>query len=222
MNIVIVGHGMVGQKFLECLAETDLAQARVTVLCEEPRAAYDRVHLSEFFAGKSAQDLSLVPPGFFERTGFQLRLAARAATINREARTVTTAEGELLPYDKLVLATGSSPFVPPLPGRDRADCFVYRTIEDLEAMQACGARSTSGVVVGGGLLGLECAKALRDMGLQTHVVEFAPRLMAVMPEKIPGRILSARSASKCFRARRCAGSSNVPSRWPPRWGSSRG
>jgi len=189
MNIVIVGHGMVGQKFLECLAETDLAQARVTVLCEEPRAAYDRVHLSEFFAGKSAQDLSLVPPGFFERTGFQLRLAARAATINREARTVTTAEGELLPYDKLVLATGSSPFVPPLPGRDRADCFVYRTIEDLEAMQACGARSTSGVVVGGGLLGLECAKALRDMGLQTHVVEFAPRLMAVQVDEGGGRVL---------------------------------
>jgi len=189
MNIVIVGHGMVGQKYLECLAETDLAQARVTVLCEEPRAAYDRVHLSEFFAGKSAQDLSLVPPGFFERTGFQLRLAARAATINREARTVTTAEGELLPYDKLVLATGSSPFVPPLPGRDRADCFVYRTIEDLEAMQACGARSTSGVVVGGGLLGLECAKALRDMGLQTHVVEFAPRLMAVQVDEGGGRVL---------------------------------
>ena len=179
MKIVVVGHGMVGHKFLESLAETGLQDAQVTVLCEEPRAAYDRVHLSEFFAGKSADDLSVVEPGFFERTGFSLRLAARAASIDRRAHTVTTADGEVLPYDKLVLATGSSPFVPPVPGRDRPHCFVYRTIEDLEAMKASGAKSKTGVVVGGGLLGLECAKALRDMGLDTHVVEFAPRLMAV-------------------------------------------
>ena len=178
MKIVVVGHGMVGHKFLESLAETGLQDAQVTVLCEEPRAAYDRVHLSEFFAGKSADDLSVVEPGFFERTGFSLRLAARAASIDRRAHTVTTADGEVLPYDKLVLATGSSPFVPPVPGRDRPHCFVYRTIEDLEAMKASGAKSKTGVVVGGGLLGLECAKALRDMGLDTHVVEFAPRLMA--------------------------------------------
>ncbi len=192
MNILIVGHGMVGHKFLESLADTNLPDVQVTVLCEEPRAAYDRVHLSEFFAGKSADDLSLVEAGFFERTGFGVRLAARAASIDRAAHTVTTAEGAVLPYDKLVLATGSSPFVPPLPGRDRADCFVYRTIDDLVAMKACGARSTSGVVVGGGLLGLECAKALRDMSLQTHVVEFAQRLMAVQVDDGGGRVLRRR------------------------------
>ena len=134
MKIIVVGHGMVGHKFLESLAESGLHSAQVTVLCEEPRPAYDRVHLSEFFAGKSAQDLSLVEPGFFERTGFSLRLAARAATIDRNARTVTLVDGQVLAYDKLVLATGSSPFVPPVPGHDRVDCFVYRTIEDLEAM----------------------------------------------------------------------------------------
>ncbi|WP_409415252.1 hypothetical protein, partial [Escherichia coli] len=75
--MVVVGHGMVGHKFLESLAESGLQGAEVTVLCEEPRPAYDRVHLSEFFSGKTAQDLSLVEPGFFERTGFDLRLAAR-------------------------------------------------------------------------------------------------------------------------------------------------
>ena len=189
MKIIVVGHGMVGHKFLESLAEAGLHSAQVTVLCEEPRPAYDRVHLSEFFAGKSAQDLSLVEPGFFERTGFSLRLAARAATIDRNARTVTLVDGQVLAYDKLVLATGSSPFVPPVPGHDRVDCFVYRTIEDLEAMTECGARARSGVVVGGGLLGLECAKALRDLGLQTHVVEFAPRLMAVQVDEGGGRVL---------------------------------
>lgn len=174
MKIVLVGHGMVGHKFLESLSETGMTDVEVTVLCEEPRPAYDRVHLSEFFSGKSAEDLSLVEPGFFERTGFTLRLAARAASVDRIAHTVTTLDGEVLPYDKLVLATGSNPFVPPVPGRDREHVHVYRTIEDLEAMQASGAKSKTGVVVGGGLLGLECAKALRDMGLEAHVVEFAP------------------------------------------------
>ncbi len=189
MKIVVVGHGMVGHKFLESLAEAGLPQAEVTVLCEEPRPAYDRVHLSEFFAGKTAEDLSLVAPGFFEQTGYSLRLAARAAQIERRNKTVQTADGEVLPYDKLVLATGSYPFVPGVPGKDRPNCFVYRTIEDLEAMKAAGAKSKSGVVVGGGLLGLECAKALRDLGLETHVVEFAPRLMAVQVDEGGGKVL---------------------------------
>ncbi|RZL64671.1 MAG: nitrite reductase large subunit [Variovorax sp.] len=189
MKIAVIGHGMVGHKFLEQLDELGIAGAEVTVLCEEPRPAYDRVHLSEFFAGKTAEDLSLVEPGFFERSGFTLRLAARAVAIERRNNTVTTADGEVVHYDKLVLATGSSPFVPPVPGRDRANCFVYRTIEDLEAMTECGARSKTGVVVGGGLLGLECAKALRDLGLETHVVEFAPRLMAVQVDDGGGRAL---------------------------------
>nr|WP_315195665.1 nitrite reductase large subunit NirB [uncultured Aquabacterium sp.] len=189
MKIIVVGHGMVGHQFLDSLASTGLQGCEVTVLCEEVRPAYDRVHLSEFFAGKSAEDLSLVEPGFFERTGFDLRLAARAASVDRRTKTVTTTDGEQLSYDKLVLATGSNPFVPPVPGRDRPHCFVYRTIEDLERMQASGAKSRTGVVVGGGLLGLECAKALRDMGLETHVVEFAPRLMAVQVDEGGGRIL---------------------------------
>ena len=180
---------MVGHKFLESLADAGLQSAEVTVLCEEPRAAYDRVHLSAFFSGKTADDLSLVEPGFFERTGFSLRLAAKAVAIERRAKTVTTAAGDVLPYDKLVLAMGSYPFVPAVPGRDRSHCFVYRTIEDLQAMKTAGARSKSGVVVGGGLLGLECAKALVDMGLETHVVEFAPRLMAVQTDEGGGLML---------------------------------
>jgi nitrite reductase (NADH) large subunit len=188
MKIIVVGHGMVGHKFLEELEQLQVA-AEVTVLCEEPRPAYDRVHLSEFFAGKTAEELSVVEPGFFERSGFTLRLAARAASIERRNNTVTTMDGEVLHYDKLVLATGSVPFVPQVPGRDRPHCFVYRTIEDLEGMKASGAHSKTGVVVGGGLLGLECAKALRDLGLETHVVEFAPRLMAVQVDEGGGRVL---------------------------------
>ncbi|MFM0660328.1 nitrite reductase large subunit NirB [Paraburkholderia sediminicola] len=192
MKIIVIGHGMVGHKLVECLAQDAAHGLDITVLCEESRPAYDRVHLSEFFAGKTADDLSLVEPGFFERQNVLLKLNAKAVAIDREARIVTVSTGETLPYDKLVFATGSYPFVPPVPGRERADCFVYRTIDDLEAMQECGARSTTGTVVGGGLLGLECAKALRDMGLETHVVEFAPRLMAVQVDDGGGRVLRIR------------------------------
>ncbi len=191
-NVVVVGHGMVGHKLLECLVDDPRSALHITVLCEEPRPAYDRVHLSEFFSGKSAEDLSLVKPGFFERENVLLKLSTKAVSIDRQAHTVSLASGETLSYDKLVLATGSSPFVPPMAGSDRQDCFVYRTIEDLEAMQACGARAKSGVVVGGGLLGLECAKALHDMGLAAHVVEFAPRLMAVQVDEGGGRVLRTR------------------------------
>jgi nitrite reductase (NADH) large subunit len=192
MKIIVIGHGMVGHKFLESLDQAGIGHARITVLCEEPRAAYDRVHLSEFFSGRSADDLSLTPPQFFDRDHLLLRLNARATQIDRAARTVTVSTGEVLAYDKLVIATGSAPFVPPLPGRERKDCFVYRTIEDLEAMLECGSRSRTGVVIGGGLLGLECAKALHDMNLQTHVVEFAPRLMAAQVDEAGGRMLRTR------------------------------
>ncbi|MGW8394780.1 nitrite reductase large subunit NirB [Pseudoduganella sp. HUAS MS19] len=186
MKIVVIGHGMVGHQFLKSLPA---GGADVTILCEEPRPAYDRVHLSEFFSGKSADELSLVEPGFFDREDMVLKLNGRAVAIDRALRTVSTNGGEVLAYDKLVIATGSFPFVPQIDGKDRKDCFVYRTIEDLEAMQECGARSKTGVVIGGGLLGLECAKALKDMGLETHVVEFAPRLMAVQVDDGGGRVL---------------------------------
>ena len=190
MKIIVIGHGMVGHKFLETLADSSVPDLHVTVLCEEPRPAYDRVHLSEFFAGKSAEDLSLVAGGFFERNNnVLLKLNARAIGIDRAAKAVTVNTGEVLFYDKLIMATGSYPFVPQLPGNDRKDCFVYRTIEDLEAMLECGQRAKTGVVIGGGLLGLECAKALRDMQLETHVVEFSPRLMAVQVDEGGGRIL---------------------------------
>ncbi|WP_428385749.1 nitrite reductase large subunit NirB [Nevskia ramosa] len=187
MKLVVIGNGMVGHKLLEELA--DVPHLSITVLCEEPRPAYDRVHLSEFFSGKTADDLSLVAPGFFDRANITLKLNAKAVGIDRAAKLVQLEDGETVPYDQLVLATGSYPFVPPVTGRDRNGCLVYRTIEDLEAMTEWGKKSKVGVVVGGGLLGLECAKALKDMGLQTHVVEFAPRLMTVQVDDMGGRLL---------------------------------
>jgi nitrite reductase (NADH) large subunit len=187
-RLLVVGNGMVGQRLLEKLASAS-HDYEITVLCEEPRPAYDRVGLTSFFAGKSAEDLSLVPEGFFEKSGICLQLSERAVSIDRQNRRVVTSTGRELDYDKLVLATGSYPFVPPIPGRDRKDCFVYRTIEDLIAIRDASRNARSGVVIGGGLLGLEAAKALVDLGLETHVVEFAPRLMAVQVDEGGGRVL---------------------------------
>ncbi len=189
-QLLLIGHGMVGQRYLEALvAQGGREQFDITVLCEEPLPAYDRVGLTSYFSGKTADDLSLVPQGFFEEHNIALKLKTRADSIDRAAKTVTTNTGETLSYDKLVLATGSYPFVPPIPGNDRENCFVYRTIDDLDAMIAASKGGKVGTVVGGGLLGLEAAKALHDLGLETHVVEFAPRLMAVQVDDFGGALL---------------------------------
>ena len=189
-NIVVIGNGMVGQRFLEQLTSRLPNDAiDVTVFCEEPRAAYDRVQLTSFFAGKSAMDLSVVPERFFEEKAITLRLNDPVIAIDRERKTVRSARYREVPYDKLVLATGSYPFVPPIPGHNRRGCYVYRSIEDLEVIRAAAKKARIGTVVGGGLLGLEAAKALKDLGLETHVVEFAPRLMAVQLDEAAGRLL---------------------------------
>ncbi|MDY6922073.1 MAG: nitrite reductase large subunit NirB [Pseudomonadota bacterium] len=189
-KLVVIGNGMVGQKFLEQFAGKEQASNfHITTFCAEPRAAYDRVHLSEYFSGKTAEDLSLVAADFFASHQIDIRLGDKAVAIDRENKEIKSARGDLIPYDKLVLATGSYPFVPPIPGKDRPECLVYRTIEDLEAIKATAAKSRVGVVVGGGLLGLEAAKALHDLGLETHVVEFAPRLMAVQVDDGGGNML---------------------------------
>jgi nitrite reductase (NADH) large subunit len=193
MRLVVIGHGPVSQRLLESLRRQAVPLS-ITVLCEEPHAAYDRVHLTSYLEGRSAADLSLVPAGFFEQPGMQLLLGERAVRIDREQRCVETSKGTVVPWDRLVLATGSYPFVPPIPGRERPGCFVYRTLQDLDAIRAAAGTARRGVVIGGGLLGLEAAKALKDLGLETHVVELAPRLMAVQIDDAGGAILRARIA----------------------------
>ena len=187
-KLVVVGNGMVGQRFLETLVPA-AARIRITVLCAESRPAYDRVQLTSFFNGKTAEDLSLVQPDFFERNHIEFLCDTRAVEIDRDAKSVRTQDGRKISYDALVLATGSYPFVPPIPGREREGCFVYRTIEDLEAIRAAAQGARIGAVIGGGLLGLEAAKALRDLSLETHVIEFAPRLMALQVDEIGGALL---------------------------------
>ncbi|MBK3629946.1 nitrite reductase large subunit [Streptomyces sp. MBT49] len=189
-TIVLVGHGMVGQRFLEALAERGLtATHRVVVLCEEPRPAYDRVQLTSYFSGKTPEDLSMTDPAFLADHGIELHVGDPAETVDREARRVTARSGLSVDYDILVLATGSYPFVPPVPNKDAEGCFVYRTIEDLLAIEEYARTRTTGAVVGGGLLGLEAAGALKGLGLTSHIVEFAPRLMPVQVDEGGGAAL---------------------------------
>ncbi|MEB3294311.1 MAG: nitrite reductase large subunit NirB [Synechococcales bacterium] len=189
-NLIVIGNGMVGHRFLEqAIAQGLSAEWHLVTFCEEPRLAYDRVNLSGYFDGKTAEDLSLVQPGFFEQHDIMVHVGDRIVAIDRDQKTVTSAQGLVLSYDKLVLATGSYPFVPPIPGNDQPGNFVYRTIEDLQAMASYAEHCQTGVVIGGGLLGLECANALKNLGLQTHVVEFMPRLMGLQVDDAGGLML---------------------------------
>jgi nitrite reductase (NADH) large subunit len=196
-QLVVVGNGMVGQRFVEALRDRDRERRwRVTVFAEEPRRAYDRVNLSGYFDGADAGDLDLVPDGCYG-DGCELHLGETVTAIDRVAREVTTSRGRTVRYDALVLATGSAPFVPPVPGAGLPGCFVYRTLDDLDGIRAAAGRDAAartrsrraGLVVGGGLLGLEAARALRLLGMSPHVVELAPRLMPVQVDEGGGALL---------------------------------
>ncbi|RTZ16783.1 nitrite reductase large subunit [Vibrio aquaticus] len=190
LKLVVIGNGMVGHRYIEDLVEkADASQYEITVFCEEPRVAYDRVHLSSYFSHHTADELSLVKEGFYDKHGVKMLIGERAINVNREKRIVHSSTGREIQYDKLIMATGSFPFVPPIKGRESKDCFVYRTIEDLKAIEACAKKSKIGVVIGGGLLGLEAAGALKALGVETHVVEFAPKLMAEQLDQAGGNQL---------------------------------
>ncbi len=196
-HVVVIGGGMVAHRVVEALRSRDTAGThRVTVVAEEDRAPYDRVGLSAFFSGATPDELLLGDPAMWDDERVDLRLRTGATTIDRESRTVTTAGGDVVGYDHLVLATGSYAWVPPVPGADAAGVFVYRTIDDVVALRdwvtgratALG-RPVRGVVVGGGLLGLEAAGALVGLDAHTTVVEFAPRLMALQVDEGGGHAL---------------------------------
>ncbi|MEZ2338949.1 nitrite reductase large subunit NirB [Mucilaginibacter sp. RCC_168] len=176
-TIVVVGNGMVGYKFCEKLLARS-SHFNIIVFGEESRIAYDRVHLSEYFNGKTASDLSLSTDTWYADNGIKLYLNDPVQEINRAEKTIHSLKGLTIKYDYLVLATGSSAFVPDIPGVEKEGVFVYRTIDDLELIKTYAVNAKVGAVMGGGLLGLEAAKALIDLGIEeAHVIEFAPRLM---------------------------------------------
>ncbi|WP_214324043.1 nitrite reductase large subunit NirB [Nonomuraea sediminis] len=178
-RVVVVGNGPAAHRLVSTL-ESRGFEGSITVLGEEPRPAYDRVALTSYLTGTPLSELT------FDEISADVRLGARVVGIDRASRMVRT-ESAAVPYDVLVLATGSAPFVPPVPGASSA--FVYRTIDDLDAIKAAAHGSTAGVVVGGGLLGLEAADALRGLGLKTHIVELSPWLMPRQVDQGGGAVL---------------------------------
>jgi nitrite reductase (NADH) large subunit len=177
IQIIVIGNGMVGYKFCEKLRSKS-ESVNLIVFGEEPRRAYDRVHLSEYFNGKTADDLSLTTKNWYEEQNITLYLNKPVVNINREEKLVSDADGHSYPYDFLVFATGSAAFVPNIAGIEKEGVFVYRTIEDLDLISEYAKTAKCASVIGGGLLGLEAAKALIDLGIrQTNIIEFAPRLM---------------------------------------------
>lgn len=179
MKLVIIGNGMVGYKFCEKLiAKSKRGQFEITVFGEETRPAYDRVHLSEFFSGKSVDDLTMAPASWYADNNITLYLGDPVQHIDRINKRIKSHHGIEASYDVLILATGSSAFIPSIPGVEKEGVFIYRTIEDLELMTAYAKKAKTGAVIGGGLLGLEAAKAMLDLGVtDIHVIEFASRLM---------------------------------------------
>ncbi|WP_460045302.1 nitrite reductase large subunit NirB [Pseudomonas sp. S2_H01] len=191
-TLIVVGNGMVGHHCVEQLiAAGALERYRIHVFGEEGQRAYDRVHLSEYFGGRDAESLALSDAALYEHPGLTLHLGVPVLEIDRNRREVITSRG-CFAYDKLVLATGSYPFVPPIEGAEGHSRLVYRTLDDLDTIRAAAHQARRGVVVGGGLLGMEAANALKSLGLEAHVVEFAPRLMPVQLDDFGGAALKAR------------------------------
>ncbi|OUS24359.1 nitrite reductase large subunit ['Osedax' symbiont bacterium Rs2_46_30_T18] len=188
-KVVVVGNGMVGHHFIKQLSAEHSDDFQIVTFCEESRLAYDRVMLTSYYTGNSADDLALTTPEQYDQLGVEYYLNQQVTAIDRTAKTVTSSTGLRISYDKLVLATGSFPFVPPVPGREQPHIHVYRTLDDLDAIAVSAKNSKVGVVIGGGLLGLEAANAIKQLGLKTHVVEFAPRLMAVQLDQGGGELL---------------------------------
>ena len=191
-NLVVIGNGMVGHHCVEQLLENGaLSRYQIHVFSEEPLRAYDRVHLSEYFGGRDAESLALGDAALYQRAGVTLHLGVPVLEIDRARKEVITANG-CISYAHLVMATGSYPFVPPIEGAAGDSRLVYRTLADLDTIRAAARNARRGVVVGGGLLGLEAANALKSLGLEAHVVEFAPRLMPVQLDEAGGVALKAR------------------------------
>lgn len=180
LRLIVVGGGMASYGLCDRLVRSGaIRDYDVTVFGEEPTPAYDRVNLSQLFSGVTADELRLADTQWYETHRVKLKTGCRIAQIDRKNCEVVDQHGQRHPYDRLVIATGSRARVPPIPGADSQGVFVYRTLADLNCIQeyvdATDARI--GAVMGGGLLGLEAAKVLQDLGLRTSVIEMAPGLM---------------------------------------------
>lgn len=189
-KLVLVGNGPAGFKFCEKFVKYRLGrQYDLVVYGEEQHPAYDRINLTRLFTAKAPSQLYLAPAAWYANNKITLKTGQQVSAINRTEKQIQLANGATEQYDTLILATGSAPFVPPIAGCDQPGVFVYRTVDDLAAIQAYIEAGQHAVVIGGGILGLEAARALVQEGLVTTVVETAPHLMPRQLDKTGAGIL---------------------------------
>ncbi|MDB5328582.1 MAG: nasD [Phycisphaerales bacterium] len=195
-HLAIIGHGMAGSRLLdELLARNATQRYTISIYGEEPGHAYNRIMLSKVLGGGDADAIRLRPADWHGGDDVKVLPNVRVDRIAAADRTLHTQDGQAIPYDVVVMATGSKPFVPPIPGtlnddkKIKAGVFAYRTMDDVLQMRSKSRPGDAAVVLGGGLLGLEAAKALLDIGLHVTVVHLAPVLMDTQLDEAGGKML---------------------------------
>jgi nitrite reductase (NADH) large subunit len=189
-KLVVIGNGMAPGRALEMLFERAPDAYDVTIFNAEPRVNYDRIMLSPVLSGeKTFEQIVIHGDGWYVKHGVTLYKGVTVTEIDRTARTVTTARGMTVPYDKLLIATGSMPIVLPVPGHKLAGVLSYRDLDDVQAMLLAAKARGKAVVIGGGLLGLEAAVGLKEQGMDVTVVHLAPTLMERQLDQPAGHLL---------------------------------
>ncbi|MDQ0249714.1 nitrite reductase (NADH) large subunit [Sphingomonas kyeonggiensis] len=196
-HLVVIGNGMAGCRAVEELLARDPNRYRVTIFGAEPHVNYNRIMLSPVLAGeKTFDEIVINPRDWYDGNGIELVAGDSVTGIDREARTVTAASGRSVSYDKLLIATGSDPFIIPVPGKDLPGVISFRDMKDVDAMLAAAERGGDAVVIGGGLLGLEAAHGLTLRGMKVTVLHLMPTLMERQLDEAAGWLLKSELESR--------------------------
>ncbi|MEM7569277.1 MAG: nitrite reductase large subunit NirB [Pseudomonadota bacterium] len=189
-KLVVVGNGMAAGRAMERLLDAAPDAYDITVFNAEPRVNYDRIMLSPVLSGEKAyEDILIHDDAWYETNAVSLKKACKVEMIDRQAKTVTGADGTVAPYDKLIIATGSNPFIIPVPGHDLDGVLAYRDLDDVDAMLEAAKGKGRAVVIGGGLLGLEAAAGLKAQGMDVTVLHLMPTLMERQLDEAAGYLL---------------------------------
>jgi nitrite reductase (NADH) large subunit len=189
-HLIVIGNGMAGCRAVEELLARDPARYRVTIFGAEPLVNYNRIMLSPVLAGeKTFDDIVINGRDWYDDNGITLISGDPVTAIDRAARTVTSRGGITMEYDRLLIATGSDPFIIPVPGKDLPGVISFRDMNDVDAMLAAAAKGGSAVVIGGGLLGLEAAHGLSLRGMTVTVLHLMPTLMERQLDEAAGWLL---------------------------------
>lgn len=189
-HLVVIGNGMAGCRAVEEILARDPGKYRITIFGAEPRVNYNRIMLSPVLAGeKTFEEIIINGQDWYDDNGIDLVSGDPVASIDRAAKTITSRSGRTIGYDKLLIATGSDPFIIPVPGKDLPGVVTFRDLDDVDKMLTAAGLGGNAVVIGGGLLGLEAAHGLSLRGMQVTVLHLMPTLMERQLDEAAGWLL---------------------------------